>query len=69
MPPKKKLKHNISGLLNQKMTIPVIDTSHKDAIPSGCGSSTQPNRNTDHKNDEPDEVVLESPVTRTSQNQ
>ena len=48
MPPKKKPKRNISGLHNQKMTIPVIDTSHEDVIPS----STQPNLNTDSEPDE-----------------
>jgi hypothetical protein len=35
MPPKKKPKCNISGLLNQKTTIPAIDASHEDDIPSG----------------------------------
>ena len=45
MPPKKKPKHNISGLLNQtwRTTIPLIDVSHEDAI------------NVDDENDELDE--------------
>ena len=37
MPPKKKSKRNISGLLIQK-TIPVIDASHEDVVPSNSSS-------------------------------
>ena len=50
MPPKKKPKRNISGLLNQKTTIPAIDVSHESRNPS-----TQPDPNIDDENDEPDE--------------
>ena len=57
MPPKKKPRRNISGLLNQtrKTTIPAIDVSHEDAfgpIPSRS-PSRQPDLNIDDENDEP----------------
>ena len=54
MPPKKKSKRNISGLLNQRMTIPAIDVSHEDAIPSRS-PLMRPDLNNDDENDEPDE--------------
>ena len=50
MPPKKKPKCNISGLLNQRTTIPAIDVSHEEAIPS-----RSPSMQPDDENDEPDE--------------
>ena len=58
MPPKKKPKRNISGLLNQRTTTPaIVDVSHEEAAPSKS-SSVQPdgpNLNIEDKNDEPDE--------------
>jgi hypothetical protein len=56
MPPKKKPKRNISGLLNQRTTIPAIDVSHgEDAILPSRSPSMRPDLNIDDENDEPDE--------------
>ena len=57
MPPKKKPKRNISGLLNQRTTTPAIDVSHEEAAPSKSSSAQPdgPNLNIEDKNDEPDE--------------
>ena len=50
MPPKKKVKHNISGLLNQRQML-AAKFSHEDAR----ASSTQPDLISDDENDRPDE--------------